>query len=490
MSTAHRNKSKENMTTDTTVSDVLLNDVPILTGNSNVISSINSKRFASNPYPSISRPHRSVPTLSTSSQSETASGELGRSRAPRSMSANLPAPVSLLQTRNPSGSAISDSRFVPSSTGRSARQSASSPAMGRTEGTMPLSSAPTTDSPGNEKSESTKPQEKMKTKPYQFPTSDLSIQQTQSAQSLNVATLSPTTQVSSRSRNTSGQHVVYPNPMLSVFWKANDPSEWTMDRVIYWLEYNKFGPDWIETFRSKNLQGEEFLSLVSYQKLKSLGSLSATNDIYDTKPSRFIHILRKVLDRSNSSISNNAIGVADQVEESGEYRLDHKPHIHSPDTDLFNIDENTNTLRASDVYTNTNVVSTKSSENLTELDASKLKMRSSQNRSREHAMQSYASEAAKVQNPPSSPTSFSHIFSKRNTKSTSSESSVNALPPSAKANQIDEKAANSEDFKKPSGLLGKLRRKDRNNSKDRLYQSRSGSNIFVCWLLLDISSFC
>lgn len=120
--------------------------------------------------------------------------------------------------------------------------------------------------------------------------------------------LSTTSYMAPRSRNASGQHVVYPNPLLSVFWKANDSAEWTMDRVIYWLEFNKFGQDWIDTFRKKNLHGEEFLSLVSYQKLKNLGQLSAMNDVYDTRPSRFIHILRKVLDKSISNTSNGELG--------------------------------------------------------------------------------------------------------------------------------------------------------------------------------------
>jgi hypothetical protein len=162
------------------------------------------------------------------------------------------------------------------------------------------------------------------------------------AQSPYPTTLSPSTHVSSRSRNTSGQHVVYPNPFLSVYWRANDPSEWTMERVIYWLEYNKFGPDWIDTFRSRNIHGEEFLSLVSYQKLKSLGNLSTSNDIYDTRHARFIHILRKVLDKSNSNTSNTMFGPDDD-------NVDHfRPHLYN-ENDVYTNDENAITSTTSNV---------------------------------------------------------------------------------------------------------------------------------------------
>lgn len=106
-----------------------------------------------------------------------------------------------------------------------------------------------------------------------------------------------------------------------------------MERVIYWLEYNKFGPDWVDTFRSRNIHGEEFLSLVSYQKLKSLGNLSTSNDIYDTRHARFIHILRKVLDKSNSNTSNSMFGPDDD-------NVDHfRPHLYN-ENDTYTNEEN------------------------------------------------------------------------------------------------------------------------------------------------------
>lgn len=275
------------------------------------------------------------------------------------------------------------------------------------------------------------------------------------------------THVSTRSRNTSAQHVIYPNPMLSVFWKANDPAEWTMDRVIYWLEYNKFGPDWIETFRQRNLQGKSFLELVSYKKLKSLGPLSATNDIYDTKPSRFIHILRKVLDRSSSSLSNNAIG--------------------EPDDYNNNTNSNNNLVEKPadpDFHSDKNAIRPPDASLVQEhLDPMSLRVRT-------HKSESFS----KSQHSPSSPTSFSHFFSRRNTKSTSSESSVSALPVVAKLPEDNNSNISFNVNKKPEkqssgGILHKLRRKDRSNSKDHLYTSRSTSNLLVSKFLVLLEAF-
>jgi hypothetical protein len=98
-------------------------------------------------------------------------------------------------------------------------------------------------------------------------------------------------------------------PPTSVPWRANDPAEWTMDRVLYWLDLCKFGPLWQETFRERNICGEAFLSLASYQNLKKLGHFYGRTDDYDNSPSRFLNALRKVLARS--SAGSNEIDVED-----------------------------------------------------------------------------------------------------------------------------------------------------------------------------------
>uniref|UniRef100_A0A060TAE4 ARAD1C45166p n=1 Tax=Blastobotrys adeninivorans TaxID=409370 RepID=A0A060TAE4_BLAAD len=97
-----------------------------------------------------------------------------------------------------------------------------------------------------------------------------------------------------------------PNTAI-VTWNSSDPAEWTMDRVVYWLQAYRFGPDWAETFRSRNICGEKFLSLTSYQNFKKLGIFYNKSEDYDTTPSRFIHLLRKQLNRSASNNSTDGM---------------------------------------------------------------------------------------------------------------------------------------------------------------------------------------
>lgn len=345
--------------------DFILDDVPVLNSSTDVITGISSKRYSSNPYPSMSKPLGGHSSQSPQPDTDP------RQWHPRSVSANAPTPAIFFQSLNPDKHAAPRPAAQQHNVVNRPRASISAPP--KPEGLL-------TDSPGTPRQqpspfvlqqpvadENANPPTLSPEAPlpdcknhYKFPSPESSKQPSPSY-------ISSSTHVSTRSRTTSAQHVVYPNPLLSVFWKASDPAEWTMERVVYWLEYNKFGRDWVDTFRARNLHGEEFLSLVSYQKLKSLGQLSPMNDIYDTKPSRFIHILRKVLDRSSSSFSNTP-----GVEEEGEFRSEF-PKVQSPETEMFNDDR-----RPSESV----VVPNRSLENLNELDPSKLKVRA-QTRSRE-----------------------------------------------------------------------------------------------------------
>lgn len=85
---------------------------------------------------------------------------------------------------------------------------------------------------------------------------------------------------------------------------------------------------------------------------------------------------------------------------------------------------------------------------------------------------------------PSSPSSFSHLFSRKHTKSSSSDSSVtgaNSTVTLQKSTSHIEGKLKTDEPKRSGGFLGKLRRKekDRSNSKDRLYPSKSASNLLV-----------
>lgn len=423
----------------------MLDAVPVLSGpNNTVISNLGSKGVSSNPYPSMARPRKSfsslysqsdrdldyereretrsvsshlpapAPLFQSSSNASLNSANVGSGRStPSSIRRLDPSaspisndgsshhtqpsicsiPGSIKMTMDPSSSPGGASS-IDSGQWRSGRYNgatSSRNAQKMTEKPLPSEPKPAlTDSRKIPPSDNVPKKSTPNLKSTGFSHQDLQVSTQMSAQTPSTpqlshppmnSALSPSSHVAPRSRNASGQHVVYPNPMLSVFWKASDPAEWTMDRVVYWLEYNKFGPDWIDTFRTRNLHGGEFLSLVSYQKLKSLGPLSTINDIYDTRPSRFIHILRKVLDKSSSSTSNNALG-GEQTD------------------DLFNDDltntSSTNILRpmrseytleySNDAFTRTAVntpvqlpVRNKSLEDLQELDPVRVKFRNYKN---------------------------------------------------------------------------------------------------------------
>lgn len=71
---------------------------------------------------------------------------------------------------------------------------------------------------------------------------------------------------------------------LQVPWTVSDPQAWTNERVIQWLKLNGFSSNWIEVFREKNIEKDEFFSLSSYPKLKKLG--------IPESPAKFMRLLR------------------------------------------------------------------------------------------------------------------------------------------------------------------------------------------------------
>lgn len=85
---------------------------------------------------------------------------------------------------------------------------------------------------------------------------------------------------------------------VSVSWDVQTPEEWTLERIIYWLGLNQFNDTWAVMVKKHMLVGSEFLSLTNYQKLSVYKSELDTSN--DSTQSRFIHVLRKTLDRSTS----------------------------------------------------------------------------------------------------------------------------------------------------------------------------------------------
>lgn len=90
----------------------------------------------------------------------------------------------------------------------------------------------------------------------------------------------------------------------SLSWAVNNPDEWTIERVIYWLELHQFNDTWANVFRKHGLYGQKFLSLTSYQNLKNYKQELATSN--DSTQSRFIHLLRKTLDKPSSATTISA----------------------------------------------------------------------------------------------------------------------------------------------------------------------------------------
>lgn len=70
-------------------------------------------------------------------------------------------------------------------------------------------------------------------------------------------------------------------------WDVKDPQTWTIDRIAYFLDGNRFSPQWIERIREHNAVGERFLELTSYRNVKKLGITES--------PARFIMLLRSIV---------------------------------------------------------------------------------------------------------------------------------------------------------------------------------------------------
>lgn len=84
----------------------------------------------------------------------------------------------------------------------------------------------------------------------------------------------------------------------SLSWDVQVPSEWTFERINYWLNLNGFNESWTTMIKRHNLTGRDFLALSSFQKLNAYKNELETSG--DSSLSRFIHVLRKTLDRSSS----------------------------------------------------------------------------------------------------------------------------------------------------------------------------------------------
>ena len=76
-----------------------------------------------------------------------------------------------------------------------------------------------------------------------------------------------------------------------------NPANWTQDRVLQWLETNGFGQDWQETFRRRQIAGEEFLGLTSYLNVRKV---TPANVHAPDAGAKLCNAVRRLLERHES----------------------------------------------------------------------------------------------------------------------------------------------------------------------------------------------
>ncbi|KAG7743314.1 hypothetical protein KL932_002055 [Ogataea haglerorum] len=85
----------------------------------------------------------------------------------------------------------------------------------------------------------------------------------------------------------------------SVSWSVNNPEEWTLENVVFWLSTNGFNESWISLFTSERLIKHDFLKLQSYNELKKYVPFLVADE--NSTPTRFIQLLRKTLGKNSVS---------------------------------------------------------------------------------------------------------------------------------------------------------------------------------------------
>lgn len=87
---------------------------------------------------------------------------------------------------------------------------------------------------------------------------------------------------------------------------ANNPQEWSLERVLLWLDSNNFGAEVQDAFRDHNIYGERFLNLVSYPQVRKI--LPTASGAEAGVASRLCNAVRKVRERPSSSLQQHSAG--------------------------------------------------------------------------------------------------------------------------------------------------------------------------------------
>lgn len=137
--------------------------------------------------------------------------------------------------------------------------------------------------------------------------------------------ISQTTQYDSKIR--SPQTVQPPSndkpAQLSSSWNAQDPKDWTLPRVLWWLSVNGFSSQWIDTFKEKHIEGDRFFELASYASVKKLGITES--------PNKFVKLLSFVAPSTlKSVVTTSPMRVSSSSDQSS-------PNSHSTSKQVQNV---------------------------------------------------------------------------------------------------------------------------------------------------------
>lgn len=263
----------------------------------------------------------------------------------------------------------------------------------------------------------------------------------------------------------------------SISWAVNNPDEWTIERVVYWLELNQFNESWTTVFKKHGLYGQKFLSLTNYQNLKNFKLELATSN--DSTQSRFIHLLRKTLDKPTSATTISAFSPLPTVSPNSSFDSLESNPANSEDLNFRSrqrsgIDPLVPTISAPTFHHNEEKSSPVLPPSTNQQPPSVPQQRLPKVHPKRRPVSTIESSSKNMwSNSPVSP-AVPHGFFRRHQKSSSSESSLfTSIFPSSSSNntqQTDDKRSNGasrSDNNESKGLLSKFRKRtDRSKSRE------------------------
>ncbi|KAH3672261.1 hypothetical protein WICMUC_004356 [Wickerhamomyces mucosus] len=269
---------------------------------------------------------------------------------------------------------------------------------------------------------------------------------------------------------------------ISITWDVSSPSQWTFERIQIWLEFYQFNGSWINTLKKHDLSGQKFLDLTNYQNLiRYKAELETFND---STQSRFIHLLRKTLDKQPSITSLNNISTQIPTSDRSSFSSPDSNPEHTAQKRIHGRSSSeTGPTREKLIGSISNYVDFDPENPVYELGSSvatgnvptpspvsRIREPTTSSKQRPFSTIESASKTL-LSSSPISP-AVSHGFFRRHNKSSSSESSLftslfNSSMSHLPSYQEEKKQMQSRDNSESAkGLLKKFRLKDRNRSKE------------------------